>query len=95
MSVKNVVMVMTLLVGVFALVGWTLLRGIDYPLVPRPNDYMVLSAIADALLMPAALAMLRQLHCVARAGAVCVLVMISACLARSNGLKLCPRGRSS
>src|SRR5260370_19106821 len=36
-----------------------------------------------------------QLHCVACAGAVCVLAIISASLARAKGRKLRPRGRSS
>src|ERR1700720_2585686 len=39
--------------------------------------------------------MLLQLHCVACCGALCVLVIISAALARANGLKLRPRGRLS
>src|SRR6266851_1662696 len=49
----------------------------------------------DALLTPQSSAMRLQLHCVACAGAVCVLAIISASLARAKGRKLRPRGRSS
>src|SRR6202035_2807622 len=49
----------------------------------------------DALLTPQTSAMLRQLHCVACFGALCVLVIIAASWARASGLKLRPRGRSA